>query len=183
MQPIKKTLLSLAASALFAVGGASAAEQGQGKITFKGLVINAPCSVAPESVDLQVSLGEVSDKALASGTSAAVPVNIQLNDCVLDDGSGGALFSKVKVKFTSASVTGVDNNLLANLLSGGAQHVGVRLMQENEQHIGIGSTVEVPLTGTNKIQVLKFKAHMEPVGGAPTPGEVEATANYVLEYL
>ncbi|MBS0967497.1 fimbrial protein [Chimaeribacter arupi] len=181
MLSIKKSLLCLAVSALLMTTGAAADPgQGQGKITFKGVVINAPCSVDPESVDLQVSLGEVSDKALATGVSAAVPVNIQLNDCVL---GGETPVTKVKVKFESTNVTAENTDLLANLHAGGAQHVGVRLMQENEQHIGIGSTVEVPLVGTNKTQILKFKAHMEPVGGAPTPGDVEASAHYVLEYL
>ncbi|PLR31815.1 fimbrial protein [Chimaeribacter californicus] len=180
MKLIKKSLLCLAVSALFTAGSVLAADQGQGKITFKGLVINAPCSVDPESVDLQVSLGEVSDKALATGVSAAVPVNIQLNDCVLD---GATPITKVKVRFDSTNVTTENADLLANLHAGGAQNVGVRLLQENEQHIGIGSTVEVPLVGTNKTQILKFKAHMEPVGGAPTPGDVEASAHYVLEYL
>jgi hypothetical protein len=46
----KKTLLAVAMATLIS-GSAFADDQGTGKIKFKGVVIDAPCSIAPDSVD------------------------------------------------------------------------------------------------------------------------------------
>lgn len=40
------------------------ANQGSGKITFKGEVIDAPCSIAPGDEDQTINLGEVADTVL-----------------------------------------------------------------------------------------------------------------------
>lgn len=54
-----KKLLLATAMAVIVSGAAFADDQGSGKITFKGIVIDAPCSIAPDSVDKEVDLGEV----------------------------------------------------------------------------------------------------------------------------
>ncbi len=54
-----KKLLLAAAMAGIVSGSAFAEDQGSGKIKFKGVVIDAPCSIAPDSVDKEVDLGEV----------------------------------------------------------------------------------------------------------------------------
>lgn len=54
-----KKLLLAAAMAAIVSGSAFADDQGSGKIKFKGVVIDAPCSIAPDSVDKEVDTGEV----------------------------------------------------------------------------------------------------------------------------
>lgn len=49
-----KKLLLAAAMAAIVSGSAFADDQGSGKIKFKGVVIDAPCSIAPDSVDKEV---------------------------------------------------------------------------------------------------------------------------------
>lgn len=58
MHLAKKALLAVSMATIIS-GSAFASEQGSGKIKFKGVVINAPCSIAPDSVDKEVDLGEV----------------------------------------------------------------------------------------------------------------------------
>lgn len=42
---------------------ANAADQGHGTVTFTGSIIDAPCSIAPESIDQTVNLGQISNVA------------------------------------------------------------------------------------------------------------------------
>lgn len=49
------------------VSGAQAADQGHGKVTFTGSIIDAPCSITPQSIDQTVDLGQISKEALLSG--------------------------------------------------------------------------------------------------------------------
>ncbi len=56
---------SIAMATLLVLGGASAAnaaDQGHGKVTFKGAIIEAPCSIAPESIDQTIELGQISNR-------------------------------------------------------------------------------------------------------------------------
>lgn len=67
----KKTLLSVVATALLSGVAFNALaddpNQGSGKITFKGEVIDAPCSIAPGDEDQTINLGEVANTVLKSG--------------------------------------------------------------------------------------------------------------------
>ncbi|ENT3641911.1 fimbrial protein, partial [Salmonella enterica] len=56
---------------------------GGGTIEFTGSVIEAPCSIVPESQNIQVKLGQVSNKTLKSDglTSSPQPIDIKLTGC------------------------------------------------------------------------------------------------------
>ena len=64
------------------VSGAQAADQGHGKVTFTGSIIDAPCSITPQSIDQTVDLGQISKEALLSG-GKSTPRNfsIGLENC------------------------------------------------------------------------------------------------------
>ncbi len=66
----KKTLLAVVTTAVFSATAfnASAEDQGHGIVTFSGTVITAPCSVTPESSQIDVDLGKVADSVLNGGT-------------------------------------------------------------------------------------------------------------------
>ncbi len=61
---------------------ANAADEGQGKITFTGSIVDAPCSITAGSADQTIPLGAISNIALAAnggtGVSAAQPFSIEL---------------------------------------------------------------------------------------------------------
>lgn len=76
----KKALLAVAMATIVS-GSAFAADQGSGKIKFKGVVIDAPCSIAPDSVDKEVDLGEVTTAVINANkksTPVAVDINLQM---------------------------------------------------------------------------------------------------------
>ena len=181
----KKILLAVTIAAAGS-GSAFAAEQGSGKIKFKGVVIDAPCSIAPDSVDKEVDLGEVTTAVInANKKSSAVPVDINLENCQLDDPADetDTPITKVEVTFTSAATDATDTSLMSNTFANGAQNVGVRLLDNAEGNITLGQPNVLDLLAGSTTQTLHFKAVMEvPTGKTATAGQVEATANYVLMY-
>ncbi|CAM6466051.1 fimbrial protein [Enterobacter intestinihominis] len=181
-----KKLLLAAAMAGIVSGSAFAEDQGSGKIKFKGVVIDAPCSIAPDSVDKEVDLGEVTTAVInANKKSTPVPVDINLENCQLDDPADetDTPITKVDVTFTSAATDATDTSLMSNTFANSAQNVGVRLLDNAESNITLGQQQELDLLAGSTTQTLHFKAVMEvPTGKTATAGQVEATANYVLMY-
>jgi len=181
----KKVLLAAVMATIFS-GSAFADDQGSGKITFKGVIIDAPCSIAPDSVDKEIDLGQVTTDVInANKKSAPVPVDINLKNRQLDDPGDETAdpVTKVDVTFTSAATDATDTNLMSNTYASGAQNVGVRLLDNAEANITLGSATEVALLEGSDTQTLHFKAQMEVLSGkTATAGQVESTANYVLAY-
>ncbi|WP_423061106.1 fimbrial-like protein [Citrobacter portucalensis] len=185
----KKTLLAVAATSLLSsmAFNASAADQGHGKISFEGVVISAPCSIAPGDEDQTISLGEVADSALNGGKfSLPVDVQIHLQDCTLTSGTGGTAttITKAKVTFSSANAD-TTTNLLKNTAEGnygGAENVSVRLLTEGNADVVMGTAQEVALVADNSYQVLNFKARMESPTKDAKAGNVMTDVNYVLAY-
>lgn len=69
MKLIKTVMAGAVAMALVSFG-ANAANQGQGVVKFKGTVIDAPCGIAPESVDQSIDFGQIAKPHLeANGIS------------------------------------------------------------------------------------------------------------------
>ncbi|MGK8542106.1 fimbrial protein [Enterobacter cloacae] len=178
-----KTLLALTL-ATFLSAPVFASDQGSGKITFKGVVIDAPCNIAPDSVDKEIDLGQITTAVInANKKSTAVPVDINLENCQLDAADETATpVTKVDVTFSSTA-TDADTSLMSNTFAGGAQNVGVRLLDNVESPITLGTAQTVDLSAGSATQTLHFKAQMEVVDGkTATAGQVESTANYVLLY-
>lgn len=184
----KKMLLSVVATALLSGVSfnvlADDPNQGSGKITFKGEVIDAPCSIAPGDEDQTINLGEVANKVLNNGQkSLPVDVTVHLQDCILSDGANTV--DKVKITFSSASVDANDSSLLKNTLEGnigGATNVGVRLVKSDNTNVTLGMPIVINFPTTNAYQELNFKARMESPTKTATTGNVQAQANYVLDY-
>ncbi|SAE13570.1 putative fimbrial protein [Enterobacter cloacae] len=184
MRNISKALLAVALTSLIS-GTALASDQGSGKITFKGVIIDAPCNIAPDSIDKEIELGQFTTAMMnANKKSTAVPVDINLENCQLDAADETATpVTKVDVTFSSTATDTTDSNLMSNTYAGGAQNVGVRLLNNAESPITLGSVNSVDLSEGSSTQTLHFKAQMEVVNGkTATAGQVESTANYVLLY-
>ncbi|VUS44314.1 fimbrial-like protein [Klebsiella spallanzanii] len=187
----KKTLLAVVTTALFSATAfnASADDQGHGIVTFSGTVITAPCSVAPESSQIDVDLGQVADTVLNGGQySQPADFSIKLQDCVLSvtEGETTTVTDKVNVTFTSTNVDLTDASLMANTKEnnyGGATGVGVRILDAGYNTFDLGVALPVTFTDVNNpTQNLDFHARMESLGKNATEGDVYAQANYVLAY-
>ena len=79
-----KSVLGIAVAIAFC-SVANAADQGQGKVNFKGTVIDAPCGIAPESADQSIDFGQISKAHLAAdGISVKKDLDIKLVNCTFE---------------------------------------------------------------------------------------------------
>jgi len=152
---------------------AHAADQGHGTVTFTGSIIEAPCSINPESVDQTVALGSVATVALAdSGTSTPRPFQIKLENCSFSTASG------VSTTFTGAE--GADG-LLG--MTGTAKGASIAITDGTGAVIKMGmpSTAQQLQEGSN---TLSFSAYLKGDGNSVTvvPGEFQSIADFSLSY-
>lgn len=175
---INKAVLALAFSSIFASGVASAEpvkDQGHGKITFTGSIIDAPCSIAPGDDKQTVELGQVSDLALANGGSSLPAVfKIRLTQCDTTD-----------LKGVTATFSGVASAANADLLgiSGTAKGASIAITDATGTLIPLGSASasQELLNGEN---TLAFAAYLQGNGASATvvPGSFQSVADFTLSY-
>ncbi|WP_447889720.1 fimbrial protein [Serratia fonticola] len=171
---MKKTLLAIAV--VFGMSSLAHADQGHGKVTFTGSIIDAPCSINPESVDQTVELGQISNVALKDG-GQSTPKNfsIKLENCSFD---GGAK-NKVQATFTGME-SAASNGLLG--ITGNAKGASVAITD------GSGTLIELnkptkPQVLQNGNNTLNFAAYMQGDGAsAIIEGDFQAVADFTLAY-
>ncbi len=81
---IKSVIAGAVAMAVvsFGVNAAPTIPQGQGKVTFNGTVVDAPCSISQKSADQSIDFGQLSKRFLeAGGTSKPMDLDIELVNC------------------------------------------------------------------------------------------------------
>ncbi len=67
---------------MFSKNAAPTIPQGQGKVTFNGTVVDAPCSISQKSADQSIDFGQLSKSFLeAGGTSKPMDLDIELVNC------------------------------------------------------------------------------------------------------
>jgi len=171
---------------LMAMGVSSfsyAADQGHGKVNFKGSIIDAPCTVHPDSIDQTVDLGQVSNRVLADGGKSELrPFSIKLENC--DFGTPAAK-NKVTTTFNGVVAPETNNKLLN--ISGSASGAGVGIQSYQGEDVVMGkptSAVELAGNGDNE---LKFSGYLQGLSSdsaavAIVPGDFTAVANFQLAY-
>ncbi|ROJ30927.1 fimbrial protein [Morganella morganii] len=176
---MKKVVLALAVSSAM-VMTAQAANQGGGKINFKGEVIDAACSIDANSVKQTVELGSVAKVQLAKGgKSTPADFTIQLHNCDISSGNTAT------VTFNGMTGEAADGLSGAFNVSGpSAGLLGVVVTQEDGTIItpGKASSAFALANGDNE---LRFKAYMQGSTAASTAvpvGAFTATADFVMEY-
>ncbi|ECU9617664.1 long polar fimbrial protein LpfA [Salmonella enterica] len=177
-------------------------DAGGGTITFSGSVIEAPCSIVPESQNIQVNLGQVSAKSLASADShsSMVPVSINLVGCSFDEPATGETtvkYSKVAVTFPDAPApeqndgTQQGGEIKNTATDNPAANVAIQLLKSDastpvdlsKTNPGASDVDNIQLDTTSSGNQLKFFARMISVTGSATPGNVAATVTYKLKYF
>jgi type 1 fimbria pilin len=177
---------SLFAAVVITIGSMSLAQaaisqQGNGKVTFKGSILDAPCSISSDSEDQTVQLGMISNVALKDGGKSK-PQNFQikLENCELSN--------KKTVTVSFAGQKSSNSDLLG--ITGTAKGAGVALTDGNGQLITLTSPTSARTLqdGNNTMQ---FSAYLqgEVQGKEPldpkiviTPGEFTAVADFTLAY-
>lgn len=176
---------NLAAAFILSVGMAStvahAANEGHGKITFYGSIIDAACSIYPGDDDQHIPLGQVSTAALADGkTSTPVNFEIRLDNCALaeeeEETTRATAANAVQIAFEGD----YDGDLLG--IVGTASGAGVVITDNANVPVtwGVPSAGQTLIEGLN---TLSFHAHLKGNGETVVPGEFESFARFTLTYL
>jgi P pilus assembly protein, pilin FimA len=174
---MNKTLLA-AVIALGSVSMAHAGDQGHGKVTFTGSIIDAPCSIAPDSIEQTVDLGQISNVALKDG-GMSKPKNF---DIKLEGCSFGTPAAKNKVAVTFTGIESVGGNGLLGI-TGGAKGASVAITDGTGKVIELGKpTKEHVLQDGNN--TLNFAAYMQGDGTTATivEGDFQAVTDFTLAY-
>lgn len=176
----KKAVLASAMGLVLVAGMAHAAkDQGQGKVTFTGSIIDAPCSISADSEDQTVKLGQVSNKALVDGgVSETQSFEIKLLNC--DVGT---------IKTVTTTFTGGAGALPGSLgITGSAKGASIMLMSQQTDASG-SSNIELgkptaPQAIADGDTTLNFAAYLQGNGASATivPGDFSAVANFALAY-
>lgn len=172
----KRLYLLGAAFSLFSASTFSA----DSTITISGYVRDHSCVVASESKDFTVVLLDNVAKQFSrvGATTPVVPFRIVLSPC-------GSSFTAVKIGFIG--IADNDNPHLLKLDSGtsAAAGMGVQILngQQTELHLNAGSDI-IPWTTLTPGQTntLNFYARLMATQLPVTPGHVNATATFTLEF-
>ncbi len=197
-----KIILAMAAAGMMCATSAFAAaiattDAGGGTMTFSGSVIDAPCSIAPDSQNIKVDLGQVSMRSLSTNTySDSVPVTITLTGCSFEDlGSnpdqGATNYSKVAVAFPDATPPDggdLTKGEIANTAGNPAANVAIQLLKsDGTAPVDLSTTPtagDITLDTSSATNKLSFWARMVLLTGKkPSQGAVGATVTYKLKYF
>jgi type 1 fimbria pilin len=174
---MNKTLL--VAAMVFGMSSmAQAADQGHGKVTFTGSIIDAPCSIHPKSIEQTIELGQISKASLIeNGKSTPRNFDIKLEKCSFGT---PAAKNKVQVTFTNMN-SAADNGLLG--ITGTAKGASVAITQGDGAVIKLGEPTKQQ-TLQDGPNTLNFSAYLQADGASTTitEGEFQAVADFTLAY-
>lgn len=168
------TLTSAMALSLVAFG-AQAANGGEGVVNFSGSVINAACSIAPESADQSVDFGQISKSHLATGgISESRDIDIMLTNCDpanLVDKTVTVTFNGATLSTAPTELTTTGNTGTAIIISSPAGGDVVFGQPGVPQIIGDGNNV------------LRYSSWVKTAtGGTVAEGDFTAVTNFTLAY-
>lgn len=162
------------------IAHAAVKDQGHGTVTFTGSIIDAPCSITPETVDQTVDLGQVSNVALKDG-GKSTPRNfsIDLENCELAADKNGKN-NTVSLTFTGMEST-ANNGLLG--ITGTAQGASIAITDGSGQVIELGKPTKAQAL-QNGNNTLSFAAYLQGdnASSGVVPGDFQSVADFTLAY-
>lgn len=172
----KETILALATGTILVSGTVNAASPGHGTVTFTGSIINAPCSITPDTIDQTVNLGQISYKMLASdGMSPPRSFQIKLENCDV---------TALADKTVTAMFTGTESTLRPGYLAiqGTASGASIAITADNGKNITLGQIAPATVIQDNN-NTLRFAAYLHGSRKERVlPGEFTSVANFTLAY-
>ncbi|EKC2615860.1 type 1 fimbrial protein [Salmonella enterica] len=178
----------------------TSSNEGGGVMNFEGSVINAPCSIKPESQNILVKLSDWTTTKLnkANAHSDPVPVTINLTGCQFEaDGApvnnGEAQkykFSKVAITFPKAvgSAQDLQQGKIPNTAPDPAKNVVIQLLKADGNPVDLSKTPQtgdadnIQLNVNSPTNTLQFYAQILATGAAEVGG-VGAQLAYKLNYF
>ncbi|OKP28071.1 fimbrial protein [Serratia fonticola] len=173
---LNQLVTALGLGAVMIAGGVNAADQGHGSVTFKGSIIDAPCSIDPETIDQTVNLGQVSNVALQAdnNTGTSIPKNFQIR-------LEGCNLSTAKTVLTTFSGAEGANGLLG--ITGTAKGASIAITDGTGKLIELGQASK-PQGIQDGSNTLVFSAYLQGDGASATivPGDFSSVADFTLAY-
>lgn len=171
--------------------------QGSGRVTFHGDIIDAPCSISPESSDQTVEMGMIRYTELVGpgedGKSSPVPFSIELTNCNINTPDGDT----VSVTFNGVQA-GTDGELLALVGTANAssmkseyRNAGIAISDGSGKILPVGtaSSAQKLNTGNNTLQFTAWVQNDNPEFNDYANqdpglyvGEFTSVANFSLSY-
>ncbi|WP_369308855.1 fimbrial protein [Providencia rettgeri] len=156
--------------------GSASANQGTGKVTFEGSIIDAPCSI--KNTDLSgsdaVKIGAISTVLLNAGKSSTPrSFKIELEDCDI------STLSSVSTTFT-----GIPSPIKAGSLAinGTAKNAAIVITDAGGNQIKLGDK-STPQNLNSGVNTLEYYAYLQgDSANAAVPGEFTAVATFALSY-
>lgn len=176
---IKSVIAGAVAMAVVSFG-ANAAPQGQGKVTFNGTVVDAPCGIDAQSADQSIDFGQVSKVLLNNGgTSTPKSFDIKLTDCDITNYKAGNKAGTVSLTFSGVQA-GTDM-----LQTVGSTNTAILITDPHGKAVkfdgatatGVSSLVD----GDNTIHFTAL-VKKDTSGGDVAEGAFSAVANFNLTY-
>lgn len=155
---------------------AQAADQGHGTVTFTGSIIDAPCSIAPESVDQTVNMGQVSNVALKDG-GKSVPhqFDIKLEKCDI------TTMKTVTTTFSGkSSVASPDRLGIIGTASGAS--IAITDLASNLIKLGTATPAQTLNDGNNTLRFAAYLQGDSTTDAVVVPGDFTAVAEFKLAY-
>lgn len=153
---------------------AAAGGQGHGTVHFKGEIIDAPCSISPETADQTVDLGQIASAQLENkGKSTPVPFTIELQNCKIDEGQTTVT--------ATWSGTADSHNSSAWGITGSASGASIMLRDASEKDIVLGQETS-PTTLAADSTTIAMSAYLQGNGENVVPGTFTGVADFVMNY-
>lgn len=152
-----------------------------GKFAMSGELIEAACSLDPNSHDIEVEFGDVSASLINRNDEGNItrPFQVRLIGCsMVKRGNDGSLYPYASVTFLGNSAASDPTTLLIN---GEADGFGIRLRDSQGEILTIGQ----PSPGyelREKDNELEFSASLVPVDKYIKAGEFTAVAQFFMDY-
>lgn len=156
------------------VNAAAPADAGHGEVKFTGSIIEAPCSINPESQKQEIDLGQITvDDLKDSGKSVPRNFYIQLEHCTAGTING------VTTTFTGANSAG-NSDLLGITGTGAGASIAITDGSGTVITLGEATAKQTFQDGSN---TLAYSAYLQgDAGVVATPGEFSSIVNYSLAY-
>lgn len=178
----------LTTAIIFSMGmsafGVHAEDAQTGRVTFTGSIVDAACSISPDTQNQEVPLGSIAAAALANeGKSNPRPFQIKLENCAISTSADTKPDARVSAaKAVSVTFDGVADTNNPKLLGiSGAKGAGVEITNAAGQDIELGKATSL-YTLTAGTNILDFNGNLKGNKDTVETGEFTAIANFTMNY-
>ncbi|PCE27082.1 hypothetical protein BWP39_09865 [Paraburkholderia acidicola] len=176
-------MFSIAGLLAYGMGGAHAATNSAGTVTFLGEIVETTCKVDTSSQNLEVKLPKIASSQLpdSGSTAALTPFSLKLTGCTASKDPNTAV--QVGVMFDASQNVNVNSGRLINTANP-KSNVEISILDADHKDILIGtgaSSYRYVNTDANNGATLQYFAQYYATGKV-LPGKVQTNVTYSIVY-